>query len=61
MSAIRSHSGILIAATATALFAFLISDALGDPLIGALMGVLAFTIAMPLVAIAETPRRLRHD
>ncbi len=61
MNMIKSQSGMIVALVTTALFAFLFGDAVGDPLIGALVGVLAFASVMPLVALVSTPRRLHPD
>ena len=35
------------------IFAFLFGDAVGDPTIGALFGVLAFVSMLPVLALAE--------
>ncbi len=61
MNAIKSQSGMLIALAATAVFAFLLGDALGDPLIGALAGAIAFVVVMPVVALARSSDNFRTD
>jgi len=52
---------MLVALAATAILAFLFGDAVSDPLIGAMVGALAFVLVMPIVALARSSDRLRTD
>jgi len=61
MNAFKSQGGMLIALAATAVFAFLLGDAVGDPLIGALAGTIAFVLVMPIVALARSSENFRTD
>jgi hypothetical protein len=61
MNALRSQAGMLVALAATAILAFLFGDAVSDPLIGAMVGTIAFVLVMPIVALAQSPDRLRAD